>query len=200
MGTLPKELRARLPDLVESPPPSPRPKTSRRRNLAETTSFARLDEFRDEARAGAPDTWLVQKTGVSLGAVHRWRRHNTILRPRGRKRQEEVLSWALDAFGDGYDAELHAVNSRVRGLWELPEFVLHKPLDYDALCRLVWELHNTCGHSAELISQAFGIREKDITMALELQAAHLDSTGTECPRCGRLMDTTGGELCSKTCR
>jgi len=185
MGSLPAELRNQLGV------PSTEPESG----------FDRLDGLIEEARAGAPDTWLMEKAQVSARTVQRWRRHNNVSRPRGRRRKQDLVAWAIDVFGDGYNKELHTTKSRVLGKFELPEFVLREALDYDALCKTAWELFATCGYTAEEISRAFGIREKDIAMALELQSNRLKTLGKDCPSCGYPMDPSSGRTtCSKACR
>lgn len=138
---------------------------------SQAESDAALDRFEAEARAGAPDTWLRRSAAVSIEAVLSWRRRRGIKRAH-RLSNAEVGGFALDLLCAGYDPVLHTTSSTVLGgLWEPPEFVLRRALNYDEFCRLVHKLLQD--ETAETIAAAFGIRESDVETAAELQAAWL---------------------------
>jgi len=166
-----------------------------------TPGFDRLEPFLEEAKAGAPTSWLAHHAEVSIDTVQRWRRHRGIVLRGNRGRKLEATAWALDVFGDGFDPVLHKAKNTNHGVWEVPEFVIRKPLDYDEFCRMVWELHNICGHEPDRIAGSVGVREKDVELALSLQRKRLEVIGVACPRCGLPMDPMGGRAtCSKACR
>ncbi len=198
MGSLPDDLKAKVSGLVRSTRrQAVKTKIKPRHKLTEEESYSRLDDYIDEARAGAPDDWLSRKTSVAYHTVIRWRKARGLKRPR-RQTIDEVGKWALDVFGDAYDAALHSTSSVVLdGLWEVPEYVLRVPLDYDALCRLIWELV-VQKYGIKEIAAAIGLKERDVEHALALQAAYLETRGVDCKKCGRVIDPVMGKIC-KTC-
>ncbi len=188
MPRIPGSIIDKLSEAVES---------RERKPYTEPESFKRLDEFLDEARAGAPDEWLARRLGLKAPTVMKWRKARGITRTRGRARQKDITAWALDPLGSGYDAKLHATGSDVLlGVWEIPEYILRDPIDYDSLCRLLWELHAS-GFPHQLMARGIGIREKDVETAIQLWAAHLAEVGVPCKGCQYTIDPTYGVLCTK---
>ncbi len=164
-----------------------------RRSSAE--SDAALDQYIAEARAGAPDLWLRQKASVSEEAVLKWRSRRGIRRVRAR-RNTDIGTWALDVLRQGHDGALHTTGSTVlRGLWEIPEFVLRIPLDYDEFCRLCYSLLRI-GEAPSDVARAFGVREPDVITAVELQSAWLQEHGEDCG-CGLRFDPSRGPTCQQ---
>ena len=179
-------------------PRAGKPRPSRAKTHEE--SFADLDPFLDEARSGMGDEALCRAAGVSDTAVKSWRRARGIQRLKGWQRRREEAAYAVDTFGDGYDPGLHAVASEVNGTWEFPEFVLRLPVKYTQLCRLVHALVATSGIPPQTIAAAFGLRERDIVNALNIQLAHLVKISVPCKSCGAPMDPAYGKTCSIPCK
>lgn len=214
--TLPGSLRARLGSLAEraeaetertikdilrpkARPKPPRPRPTRPKTRAE--SFKDLDLWLDEATAGMPDEALARAANVSLTAVLEWRKERGVKRKKGRASRREADVWAVDAFGDGYvHHEIHETSSQLKGLWDLPEYVLRVPLDYDELSRALFFLHHEQGTAPDALAKAFGLRERDVEMAIAVETAHLQRVGIACKKCGRPCDPAYGTTCSTRCR
>lgn len=208
-STLPEHLLSKLKDIerrtegaeaqavhVGRGPRAPRrfPRRSR------VSSFALLDEYLEEAKTGAPDEWLARATNVALTTVLEWRRERGIRREKEHKAVEGVF-WAVDMFGDREDSYLHrAETSPIAGRWEPPEFVLRRPLRYAELCRHLHYLTTRLGTGSQLLAEAFGFKETDIDLAVEIWDAHLRKKGAPCATCERLTDPIYGAYCSNACR
>jgi DNA-directed RNA polymerase specialized sigma24 family protein len=148
-----------------------------------------------------PDDALAQAANVSMTAVLEWRKARGLKRTKGWERRREVEVWAVDVFGDGYTPDIQAVNSsRLKAQWDLPEYVLRLALDYDELCRSVFFLHYELGTEPDAIAKAFGLRPRDVEMAIVVQTAHLQQIGHSCAVCGRACDPAYGDTCSTRCR
>ena len=103
--------------------------------------------------------------------------------------------------GAEYNTALHVTASaRLGGLWEVPEFVLRRPLDYDAFARVAFFLSDDLAMTAEAVAEALGVRPRDVEAALELWAAHLERRGAPCETCGRPLDPAWGRRCTRRCR
>lgn len=206
MGTLREEFATQLDAIIEEvaerekyPQEHELPVRVRKPpRISREESFARLDELLEEAKAGAPDEWLAKQAHVAPDAVLVWRRLRKVIRRNGRGRTREKSLWAVDLLG-GFKSPLHPVHSPFDGLWEAPEYVLRRPLNYRELCRMIYSLHTTLGAGPELICEALGLREKDVELALTVWANHLARTGTACPSCGSSVDPRYGKFCSVRC-
>jgi hypothetical protein len=214
--TLPGSVRARLDSIVAEAERSalkipsvsellrgpkkktPKPKPTRQKTQSE--SFKDLDGWYEEAVAGMPDEALARAANVSMTAVLEWRKARGIKRKKGWERHREINTWAIDAFGDGYVPEIHAAQSQLKGQWDLPEYVLRTPLDYDQLTRALFFLHFEQGTSPDTLAKAFGLRERDVEMAIAVETAHLQRVGVPCAACGRVCDPAYGKYCSTRCR
>lgn len=198
------EAEAKRPDLLALPrslPERPKPRTRPTRPKTHAESFQDLDGWLEEAQAGMPDEALARAANVSVTAVLEWRKARKLKRKKGWERKREVEIWSVDAFGDGYTPDLQAVaSSRLKGQWDLPEYVLRLALDYDELCRSVFFLHHELGTAPDAIAKALGLRTRDVEMAIAVQAAFLTQVGHACTACGRVCDPAYGDTCSTRCR
>lgn len=184
---------ARGPKRKPSKPRPTRPKTH-------SESFKDLDGWYEEAVAGMPDEALARAANVSVTAVLEWRKTRGIKRKKGWERRREADAWAVDAFGDGYVPEIQAIQSQLKGQWDLPEYVLRTALDYDQLARALFFLHFEQGTAPDALAKAFGLRERDVEMAIAVETAHLQRVGVPCAVCARVCDPAYGKYCSTRCR
>lgn len=209
-GTLREEFLSQLDHILEeaakhdrtyepaAEPPAPRPRKAPK--LGREESFARLDVLIQEARAGAPDEWLARHAHVAPDAVLYWRKARQIRRPTGRARAQQKSMWALDLLGgSSFQAPMHPARSDFDGLWESPEYVLRRPMNYRELCRMVYTLNITLGAGPELICEALGLRERDVELAMTVWTNHLARSGVPCKGCGNGTDPRYGEFCSVRC-
>jgi hypothetical protein len=192
--------KAVMADFLKPPPRTPPKKQRPTRAKTHEESFRDLDGFRAEADAGMPDDSLARAANVSLTAVLEWRKERGIKRKRGHERRREIEVWAIDPFGTGYVSDIQRTESVVKGQWDLPEYVLRLPLDYDQLTRALHFLHSQLGMSADTIAKAVGLRLRDAEMAIAVEAAHLSRVGVACKSCGRECDPSYGQFCSLRCR
>lgn len=207
-GTLREEFRSQLDHILEEAaqhdrtyePEAPPPAKQYRRapRLGREESFARLDELAEEAKAGAPDEWLARQAHVAPDAVLYWRKARGIRRLTGKARTQQRNVWAVDLLGS-FQAPMHPARSDFDGLWESPEYVLRRPMNYRELCRMAYTLNVTLGAGPELISEALGLRERDVELAMTVWANHLARAGVPCKVCGAGVDPRYGEFCSVRC-
>jgi hypothetical protein len=183
--------------LKERRRPRQKPKPSRPK--AQDESFKDLDAFLEEARAGMPDEALARAANVSMAAVLLWRKARDLKRKKGWERRKEMEIWAVDAFGDGYVSDIQALQSEVKGIWDLPEYVLRKPLEYDQLTRALYFLHVEMPMPIDSLASAFGLRERDVEMAIAIELAHLERVSRPCAVCGKPTDPAYGKTCSARC-
>jgi hypothetical protein len=192
------ERQASAPRVVDNGTEAEKPRPTRPKTREE--SFKDLDAWLEEANAGMPDENLARAANVSMTAVLEWRRARGVKRLRGHLRRREKELWAVDAFGDHYDAELHAVSSTLRGMWDLPEYMLRQPLNYDLLCRYLYFLHIELGCTPDALAEAFGIKERDVEMAIAVEVSHLSRVSVPCKTCGQSTDPAYGPYCSERCK
>lgn len=141
-----------------------------------------LDGYVRDAEAGVPDTTIARNAGVSAAAVRKWRRALGI-----KPSVELARADAVDVFGSGTRDYAHRVAaSPVRGMFEVPEYVLRHPLQYEALARHLYEMRRLLGSTDAELAAAFGIRESDVATCVLLWGAHLQRNGRSC--CGELYD------------
>lgn len=209
-GTLREEFAAELDHILaevakedrtyEPAAAKPPPRVRKAPKLGREESFSRLDELTEEAKAGAPDEWLARHAHVAPDAVLYWRKARGIRRPTGRARQQQQSMWALDLLGgSAFQSPMHQVSSPFDGLWESPEYVLRRPMNYRELCRMIYTLNLTLGAGPELICEALGLRERDVELAMSVWANHLARAGVPCKVCGTGTDPRYGEFCSVRC-
>lgn len=162
-------------------------------------NFAHLDEnWQEEMRAGASDDDLAKWSGVPKNAVTRWRRARGVHR-RPTTKKERKVAFALDLFGTGHGDVLHRTeDSPIGGVFNVPEFVIRRPLDYGELVRHLWFLQHKLGSSTELLAKTFGLREEDVKAGLNLWDAFLEKNGRECDHCG-LRCIKHDRYCSVEC-
>ena len=189
--------KRKIKDLVEEKA-SKKPRPSRPKTQEE--SFRDLDAFREEADAGMPDESLARAANVSITVVLIWRKARGIKRKKGYLRRREIEMYAVDSFGDGYTSEIQGISSELKGLWELPEYVLRLPLKYDELTRQLYFLHTELGSTVDLLASAFGLRPRDVEMAIAVEVAHLERVSAPCVICQRPCDPAYGKACSARCR
>lgn len=214
-GGLPGPLRSRLQSLVSQAEAETRKYSPRQLLKAEKKrpkhrrptkpktreqAFADLDIFIEEAKAGLEDEHLARQAGVTLTAVLAWRKQRGIRHVRGHVRRRQLQAQALDMFGTGYDPLLHAVDSSLRGSWEIPEYVLRRPLLYSETCRLLHFLYTAQGASTDTLARAFGLRRRDVETAIAVETAHLTEISALCVSCGRPIDPAYGNTCSLICK
>jgi len=214
--TLPGSMRSRLGSIVAEAEKSglkiptlkdltsikrkkaPKPRPTRPKTHVE--SFKDLDAWHEEAVAGMPDESLARAANVSMTAVLEWRKARKIKRKKGWERRREAEVWAVDAFGDGFVPDVQATSSQLKGQWDLPEYVLRTALNYDELCRALFFLHFEQGTTPDALARAFGLRDRDVEMAIAVETAHLQRVGVPCHVCGRVCDPAYGKWCSTRCR
>jgi hypothetical protein len=150
-----------------------------------------LDQFLAEARMGATNEWLAQKTGVSLRFIEHWRRRRDLP-----LNQPETLS-ALIGLIAAYDPQQHRTSTDLD--WETPAFLLRQPIQYTMFAKTVFDLTTLTELGPELLSQALGVRTKDIEHAVMLWRRHLSQSGRKCLGCDALVDPRFGAFCSRSC-
>jgi hypothetical protein len=132
-----------------------------------------LDEYLDDARAGASDARIARRAGATTSQVRRWRLQHGLVRPSGRPTVARRLNeLALDVFAEEYIPVLHEVRSPVSGAWSVPEYVVRRALDYAAFARAARVLVDA-GFDARTAAAAIGVRERDIVDAIALAEARL---------------------------
>ncbi len=214
-STLPPELVAKLKQMptddvdfvprASQPeePDKPAPRHAKKRHWRgrirppSSETFPWLDDhFLEDAKAGASDDDLSRWSGLSKNTIVRWRRARGIKRA---PKNDQRKALALNLFGTDHGDVLHRCDdSPIEGLWEVPEFVLRKPLAYGEMARHLWFLRAKLGSSVKMLAKSFGIRERDVESALALYDAFLEKNGRPCDRCG-LMCLRTERYCSKEC-
>lgn len=154
-----------------------------------------LDQYSEEAQAGATDEWLHSMTEVPHPVISRWRI------ARGLKRiavAPETIT-AIQNLAQTYAPSMHTVGSAFQGQWQPPQYVLRKPLNYTLLCRSIHHLLYDVGFSVEQASEALGIRESDVALASQAWVAYLKRRGRKCSGCEAIVDPQNGPYCTKRC-
>lgn len=154
-----------------------------------------LDQYTEEATAGATDDWLHSMTEVPHNVISKWRV------ARGLKRiaaPQETID-AIQNLAQTYTPSMHTVGSVFGGLWQPPRYVLRRPLDYTLLCRAVHHLLYDLGLGGEQVAAALGIREHDVAMASQAWVAYLKRKGRKCIACEAIVDPKNGPYCTKRC-
>lgn len=196
LGALVEEAERKLSGASEE---TPKTRVVRKTTqLSKQESFERLDVLLQEAVAGAPDEWLARQAAVSLDSVLWWRREKGIQRKRGPIRAAEKQAWAA-GFGLPYDPQMHAATSDFKGLWEAPEYVLRTPIRYREFCRHLYALHIQMGTGPELLGLSFGVRPRDVELAIAVWGRHLREINQPCASCPELVDPHYGKYCSTRC-
>lgn len=207
--TLPSDLKSKLEAMVATAELASKPtvaevlqakrsRPSRPKSMKQ--AFVDLDAWHEEASAGMPDDALATAANVSMYSVLEWRKLRKISRLKGPRRLQKNNTWAIDSFGDSYSPSLHAVDTKLKGQWEIPEFALRTALNYDLLTRSLYHLHFDLGMEADALASAFGLRVRDIEMAIAVEVSHLQKVGSKCSNCGRPCDPVYGKECSARCR
>ena len=166
-----------LPDFdprAERPPTLSRaPRRGRYRARADVD--ARLAPLRVDAEAGVSDELLARRVGLTREIVRRWRRRQGIRGRRGRTPPQLGARYQLDALLDQDDGALvHlTATSPVHGRWRPPEYVLRRPLRYDAFVAVV--VHAVGMFSTAELAEALGLEERDIVDAVALHGARSSS-------------------------
>jgi hypothetical protein len=168
LGIDPAACHDLLPFVVGTEPVTPRRAASRGPYLRSTAVDARLAEFEGDARAGVPDTLIAGRAKLSPAVVRQWRRRHGIAGHSGRPPGRLQLSFGVAAlFGDGPPAVEHLTRSPVGGTWEVPEYVLREPLDYNAFVDAVQSLVRL-GMDAAKIASGVGVCRRDVDHAVVL--------------------------------
>lgn len=167
------ELAAALPDFdprAESLPASRR-STLRGKYRKRADVDTRLEPLRLDALAGVSDELIARRAGLTREQVRQWRRRERIAGRRGRTPPQLGARYALDALArrDDVGALVHlAASSPVGGRWRAPEYVLRRPLRYDAFVEVITDAVGRFT-TAEL-AEALGFEERDIIDAIALHA------------------------------
>lgn len=142
----------------------PRARTKRRKiaHSRKEVVDAQLDEFMPDLRAGAPDAMVARRAGLTPSQVKHARLRHGIVRSPGRQK-----SWrryqALNLVAD-FELVSHEVASPVDGGWEIPEYVVRTPLNYEALVKVVRSAVDA-GMRAEEVASGLGVRLQDVQHA-----------------------------------
>jgi len=134
-----------------------------------TEGYKRLNQYEREARAGAPDSFLVKQAGVTIYMVRKWRKALGIKRQRSRSGSvHEVASFAVDLLGRPVkDVLLRTDGSPVQGCWDPPAYLLRGTISYPQMVEQVTCLHQA-GYSAEEIAVAHGYTLNTVEQALKI--------------------------------
>jgi hypothetical protein len=195
--------QAEAEGLVPSEPQAPKtPQTSKPKDTSLRESLERLDVFVEEAKAGMPDEELADRARVSLHAVAAWRRARRIKRPDISATVRTMRAHCLRP-GDP-ERMVHYVAERTQGSvvegWEPVRYCIRTALDYNEFTRHVYYLHHYLGSTTDTIARALGVRERDVDLALSIEASHLRNFGSRCQTCGNAMDPKYGAHCSWVCK
>lgn len=156
------------PFVVGTEAVSSRGGSSRGTYLRRSAVDARLAPLQRDAEAGVPDAAIARHAGLTAERVRQWRRRHQIERHPGRPTRGVHFSFALSSlFGDGPPAIEHLTRSRVGGTWEVPNYVLREPLDYNAFVEVVVRLR-AAGMHEETIARGIGVYPRDVKHAAAL--------------------------------
>lgn len=139
----------------------------RYRHAAEIDAL--LTPYVDDALAGVPARLIARRAGLSAQQVKQWRARRRIPGRRGRAPAELGTQFMVGALlGEPTQPVPHEF-SPVNGAWRPPAYALRRPLDYALFTRMVCRL---CDEFAiDQVAHGIGIDERDIAMALVLDAA-----------------------------
>lgn len=154
----------------------PKTKKPRRAPMPKPESYRRLDEVLAEAQAGVPDKDLAESAGVALDVVEDWRRDRGLVRKGGHRAPDTtMLRAAVNLMGDpDWDVMQRVQSSVLDGRWQLPTYVLRQPLNYDALCEMLYVLHKSFEESQ--ICEALGFTPDTVRQAVVLHQRLLQET------------------------
>lgn len=157
--------------------------------------YADLDQWTDEAKAGASDAWLAERAETSMSIVSKWRQERGLQRALV---QQDQLQ-ALQNLAATYDPSMHAVGSVFDGKWNPPEYLIRHPLNYTVLCRIVHHATHDIGLEPSVVAEGLGLREQDVQRAASAWIAHLRRRGRKCEGCNTIVDPKNGLYCTKRC-
>jgi transcriptional regulator with XRE-family HTH domain len=186
----------------QKPPTKVDAEVAPRRSFKE--AFEVLDQMAEEAKGGMSTEQLADRAKVSRVAVREWRKSRRIPEPSPAAEAERARALRLSQADDW--TVLQYVRERVDeaaiedGSWEPVEFVLRRPIDYTEFTRHVFFLHTRMGSSVEMLAEAFGVRVKDIELAVGVERHHLTKVGVPCSGCTHVVDPRYGKYCSYTCK
>ena len=144
--------------VTQRPPRRPHKKQS---YLSREDVDERVAPYAEDLRAGAPDAWVGRSAGLTEHQVKAARYRLDITRAPGRQ-----LTWrhwlAVGAFGS--PSVIMPTSSPVGGHWQLPEYVLRRPLEYRGLVRVVCAAMDA-GMGVAAIAAGLGLRERDVEAA-----------------------------------
>lgn len=122
---------------------------------------SRVAPYAEDLRAGAPDAWVARQAGLTRYQVKEARHRLDILRRPGRQ-----LYWrrwlAISALGG--EPLIMPTRSPLNGQWQIPEYVLRRPLDYTKLVAVV-RAAAEAGMGVETIAAGLGLRTRDVEAA-----------------------------------
>lgn len=153
------------------------------------------DSVRKLLEAGATDQQIAKETATKFHEVMTWRaKYGLPAEVQGHAKRV----FAVDLFGLDYTS-VQEVYTKYKK-WEIPEFVVREPVQYEKLCRAIWFLRWKGGMNKALIAESIGVREIDVVTALAVYDKHLSRVGILCPSCGFRFDKRYGLYCSEDCR
>ena len=134
-----------------------------------------LAQFEEDAGAGVPDELIARRSGLSVDTVARWRRRRGIKHPRGRPSAEQLIHRAaVELFGrPPADTWMRTRESPVMGRWEVPQYLLRRPLDYSAFAEATSKLMEA-GLTPGRIAAGLGVRTEDVAVATTLWRARCE--------------------------
>ena len=157
--------------------------------------YSALDQFTDEAIAGATDDWLAEHAETSISMVTRWRNERGI---------QKVVTpdplVAIQNLSSSYDPAMHVVGSVFEGNWSPPQYVIRSPMNYTEFCRIVHMATHDAGIDTASVASGLGVREQDVSRAAAAWKAHLKRRGRRCQGCNTVVDPKFGPFCMKRCR
>lgn len=134
---------------------------------------ALLSAYLDDALAGVPDRLIARRTGLSAQQVKLWRARRGIAGRRGRAPVELGTRFLVSALLGEETTPVPHEFSPVQGAWRPPAYALRRPLDYRLFARVVSRLVDEL--TVDQIASAIGIDERDIEMAIRIEAARGDA-------------------------
>lgn len=168
LGIDPVTCQDLAPFVVGTEPVTSRRAGSRGSYLRSDAVDSRLADFAADARAGVPDALIAGRARLTTSMVREWRRRHGIVGHRGRPPRRVQMAFGLASlFGDGPPAVEHLTRSPLGGTWEVPEYVLREPLDYNAFVEAVQCLVST-GMDAAKIARGLGVCRRDVDHAIVL--------------------------------
>lgn len=156
------------------------------------------DHYAADLDAGVEDADIARSSGLPVSVVVRWRREHRGVRRAAHPAKKAAALKALELLGHDHGDVMHRTDaSPVDGRWEVPEYVLRRPLDYTAFVTACWALWRKVGMTPRRVAAALGVRVEDVNAALLLMSDRLRSRRRTCWLCDDPVMTPG--YCSALC-